>query len=285
MAMPPFIHAYRTSEQSLCVNSYLVEGAESVVAVDAPMFVSDALAHRARLNALGKELAGVLITHPHPDHYNGLTELVSGLDVPILALADVDREIRASDDAKRAQWGPVFGEEWPSTSTFANQIVEAGETVELGGLWFTPIDLGRGESVSETVWVLENQRPPLAFVGDLVFESAHPYIGDGTTSDWLASLDRALDIIDPATLLYVGHGSPVAHSKALIQQQKAYLLALREVVQRIAGGAGRLDDDGKKELVEIMTAYTGGARMPYLLEWGSDALASELAATPLGAAS
>jgi hypothetical protein len=34
---------------------------------------------------------------PTPDHYNGLTELVAGLDVPILALAEVDREIRERD--------------------------------------------------------------------------------------------------------------------------------------------------------------------------------------------
>jgi hypothetical protein len=41
-----------------------------------------------------------------------------------------------------------------------------------------------------------------------------------------------------------------------------------------------LSDPAKAELVEIMTDYTGGARMTYLLEWGSDALAAELAKSP-----
>ena len=52
---------------------------------------------------------------------------------------------------------------------------------------------------------------------------------------------------------------------------------LREVVRRLAAGAPELSTTAKTELVEIMTDYTGRARMPFLLEWGADALAAELA--------
>lgn len=272
------IHPYRSAENALCVNSFLVEGEDGVVAVDAPMFVPDARAYRARLDALGKPLAGVLVTHPHPDHYNGLTELVAGHDVPIIALTDVAEEIRARDSEKRARWAPVFGDNWPESTTFPNRVVPAGEAVELAGLRFTSIDLGPGESVSETLWLLEGSRPQIAFVGDLVFEGSHPYIGDGMTADWIDALNRARDLLDLAAVLYVGHGSPVGHPASVLQDQKRYLLMLREVVRRLAGGAAELTADAKKELVELMTDYTGGARMPYLLEWGSDALAAELAA-------
>jgi glyoxylase-like metal-dependent hydrolase (beta-lactamase superfamily II) len=276
--MAPMIHPYRSAENALCVNSYLVEGDDGVVAIDAPMFVTDARAYRARLDALGKPLAGVLITHPHPDHYNGLTELVAGHDdVPIIALIDVAEEIRARDPEKRARWVPVFGDNWPKTPTFPNQVVPSGKAVELAGLSFTPIDLGPGESVSETIWLLDASRPQIAFVGDLVFEGSHPYIGDGMTAAWIDALTRAQDLLDLAAVLYVGHGSPVGHPSSVLQDQKRYLLMLREAVRRLAGGAGELTADAKKELVELMTDYTGGARMPYLLEWGADALAAELA--------
>lgn len=274
----PMIHAYRSAENALCVNSFLVEGDKGVVAIDAPMFVPDARAYRARLDALGKPLAGVLVTHPHPDHYNGITALVAGHDdVPIVALADVAQEIRVRDPEKRAQWVPVFGDNWPATVTFPNQIVPAGQAVELAGLHFTPIDLGPGESVSETIWLLDGQRPPIAFVGDLVFESSHPYIGDGTTAAWIDALTKAQDLLDPATILYVGHGTPVGLPTSVLADQKRYLFMLREAVRRLAGGASELSTAAKRELVALMTGYTGGARMPYLLEWGSDALAAELA--------
>src|SRR5712691_6382210 len=102
------VHIYRSGETGLYVNSYLVEGGEGVVAVDAPLLLSDGHAFRARLEALRKPLLGVLITHPHPDHYNTVTELLAGAEVPVIALAEVEREIREKDDAKRAQWGPMF---------------------------------------------------------------------------------------------------------------------------------------------------------------------------------
>jgi glyoxylase-like metal-dependent hydrolase (beta-lactamase superfamily II) len=74
----PIVHAYRSGETGLFVNSYLVEGSDGVVAIDAPLLLSDGRAFRARFEALGKPLLGVLVTHPHPDHYNTITELLAG---------------------------------------------------------------------------------------------------------------------------------------------------------------------------------------------------------------
>ena len=270
----PTIHTYRSGESALFVNSYLVEGEDGVVSIDAPMFVSDARAYRARLDALHKPLAGVLLTHPHPDHYNGLTELVEGLDVPILALADVDREIREKDASKREQWGPFFGDEWPERSTFPSATVDEGSAVELVGLRFTPIDAGSGESVSETIWRLEGDSP-IAFVGDLVYSGTHSYIADGLTAAWIESLNRSAALLDPAATLYIGHGAPVG--VGALQSQKAYLMMLREVIGRLAGGRDRLDEDAADELVRTMDAYTGGAPLGWLLTRGRDAVAAELA--------
>ena len=116
--MAAIVHTYRSGETGLFVNSYLVEGAEGVVAVDAPLLLSDGRAFRARFEALNKPLLGVLVTHPHPDHYNTITELHAGESAPVIAHRDVDRVIRANDDAKRAQWRPMFGDQWPAAATF-----------------------------------------------------------------------------------------------------------------------------------------------------------------------
>jgi glyoxylase-like metal-dependent hydrolase (beta-lactamase superfamily II) len=269
----PTIHTYRSGEGALFVNSYLIEGESGVVSIDAPMLVSDARAYRARLDALHKPLAGVLLTHPHPDHYNGLTELVAALDVPILALADVDREIRERDAPKREQWGPVFGDEWPERSTFPSDTVDPGSPVELAGLHFTPIDAGAGESVSETIWRLDGD-DAVAFVGDLVYNGTHSYIADGLTREWIESLDRCAGLLDPAATLYIGHGGPVGVDA--LQRQKSYLMMLREVVGRLARGADHLDDGAADELVRIMGDYTGGAPLAWLLTAGRDAVAAEL---------
>ncbi|EQD40202.1 metallo-beta-lactamase family protein, partial [mine drainage metagenome] len=71
------------------------------MAVDSMMTVSDARELRRRADAVGKPLRAVLITHGHPDHYNGTGELLNGLGkVPVIATANVDRAMRRIDDAK-----------------------------------------------------------------------------------------------------------------------------------------------------------------------------------------
>ena len=205
--MAPIVHTYRSGETGLFVNSYLVEGSEGVVGVDAPLLLSDGRAFRARLEALGKPLLGALVTHPHPDHYNTITELVADEDVPVIAHADVDREIRAKDDAKRAQWGPMFGDEWPTSATFPNRTVTDEEAVELGDLRFTAWDFGACESESETVWLLDDGET--AFIGDLAFNGTHAYLADGHTDAWLRAIDRAEESFAGVRTLYVGHGAAI----------------------------------------------------------------------------
>ena len=95
--------------------------------------------------------------------------------------------MRRDDGFRRDKWSPVFGEEWPKSATFANTIERGGASLDVSGLRFRAVDLGRGESESESAWVLEGEES-VAFVGDLVFNGLHPYIGDGMTGEWLESL-------------------------------------------------------------------------------------------------
>ena len=53
------------------VNAYVIEGTDGVAVVDGTLTVSGGRALRARIEAIGKPLAGVLVTHAHPDHYGG----------------------------------------------------------------------------------------------------------------------------------------------------------------------------------------------------------------------
>jgi glyoxylase-like metal-dependent hydrolase (beta-lactamase superfamily II) len=168
------VHTYRSGETGLFVNSYLIESGDGVVAIDTPLLLSDGRAFRARLEALRKPLLGVLVTHPHPDHYNTIGLLLAGEDVPVIAHRDVDREIREKDEAKRAQWGPVFGDEWPASATFPSRTAADEESVDFGDLLFTAWDFGSCESASETVWLL----------GDGVSRSSVTWPSTALTPSW-----------------------------------------------------------------------------------------------------
>ena len=271
--MAPTVHAYRSGESGLFVNSYLVEGADGVVAVDAPLLVSDGRAFRARLEALSKPLLGVLVTHPHPDHYNTIGELIAGEQVPVIAHRDVDREIRAKDEAKRAQWGPMFGDEWPRSATFPNQTVEDEASVELGDLRFTAWDFGPCESESETIWLLGDG--DIAFVGDLAFNGTHAYLADGHTAAWMRALDRAEESFAGIRKLYVGHGPPAV--PAVLAEQRRYLLMAREAIGRVAAGRAQLTEDDANRVMSLMKRYLPPAPLSWLVAAGASEVAAELA--------
>ncbi len=224
----------------MAVNSYLVEGPEGVVVVDAQLTVADAAMVRHAVDGREQPLAGVLITHPHPDHYAGLATITRGLDVPVLTTAAVDRIIRRDDALKDEIVGPMMGEQWPTQRSFPTQTVPHGGAVELGGLAFTVRDLGVGESHADSVWSLDDAT---LFVGDIAYNDMHAYLADGHYGSWIDRLDELHDTLADDAVLHVGHGIP--GGKDLLVKQRRYVEAFVEAVR----DAADLDEEARAEAV------------------------------------
>jgi glyoxylase-like metal-dependent hydrolase (beta-lactamase superfamily II) len=273
VAASPKIEQVASPGEGIFANAYLIETAGGIVVVDTGLRVSDATALRARISATGKPLLGVLLTHGHPDHYNGVGIVTAGSSVPVIATAAVDAVIRKDDAAKQQQWQPMFGAEWPVPRAFPTQTVGDGEKVRLGGLDFVAHAVGPAESHGDSYWTIDGTQA--AFVGDLVFSGMHSFVSDGHTAAWLkvlAQLERAL----PAdTTLYPGHGKPAG--LALIAAQRRYLEGLRAEVKRLAP-AGKLDDAARAKLTAAMKQYEPSGDLEFLIGLGADAVAAEVAA-------
>jgi glyoxylase-like metal-dependent hydrolase (beta-lactamase superfamily II) len=264
------IHTYTAAEAGLLVNSYLVEAADGVVLVDANLLLSDIRALSARIAALRKPLLGAFVTHAHPDHFNGLPVL-AGPDVPVFAAAGVADTIAEIADAKRAQWAPVYGDEWPDRHRVPDRRLSDGEAVELGGLRFTVHAVGAAESHADSYIALGDR----AFIGDLAFHGTHPYTADGHTGAWLDALDALTGALGGATL-HPGHGAP--GDAGMLAEQRRYLMMYRETVHRLAAGAPELTDEHRAELTDVMTRFLPGAPLTWMIALGADAVAAELAA-------
>jgi glyoxylase-like metal-dependent hydrolase (beta-lactamase superfamily II) len=258
-----------------------------VVVVDTNLLASDIAALKARLAALHKPLLGIFITHAHPDHFNGTLELVRDREVPVHATSGVARMIGEVADAKRAQWRPVYGAEWPTTTYYPNTELGDGQQITLDGLTITASELGPGESHADSVLLV---RPPsgapLGFIGDLAFHHTHPYTADGHTGAWLATLDQLAEELEVSGVrrLLPGHGAPTG--LGLLAEQRRYLLFYREVVRRLADGAAKLSDAAKGELEATMRRFLPDAPLTWMIGLGADAVAAELAAesdrSPIG---
>jgi glyoxylase-like metal-dependent hydrolase (beta-lactamase superfamily II) len=269
------VHTHACGEGAIFVNAYLIETRSGVVAVDATLTETESKGLRRELEALEKPLLAVLVTHPHPDHVAGITNLV-GADAPkIVATQPVLELMRKLEEPKRKQWGPVYGAEWVARWTYPNTVLESGAKVTFDGVTYSVLDIGPGgDSAANSVWFMEAPART-AFLSDLTFNGTHSYIADGYLLAWLANLSRLEQLCKGMDLVFPGHGAPAAPGK-LIGEQRDYLLTIASHVKELANGRAELTADDKKELEKRMTEYLPSAGLTFLIAMNADPIAREL---------
>lgn len=278
LASNPSVHALTGSAQGILVNAYWVESEHGIVLVDSALTVADASALRQRLDAVGKPLLAVLLTHGHPDHYNGVAAVIAGRgDVPVYATEDVSQVIRQYDAAKEAQWRPMFGEQWPAPRAFPDHELKDADELTVDGLRWTVHSVGPGESHADSYWSLE-ATPRHIFLGDVVMHGVHAYLSDGHSTRWLDNLARLGPELGEESVLHPGHGE--SGGPELLAWQKAYLEAYRAAVESLRAGRPTLDEPGEQALSAMMKSKYPQAALDFLVPLGADAVASELAAGP-----
>ncbi|RBJ78356.1 DUF3291 domain-containing protein [Pseudomonas sp. MWU12-2534b] len=274
------LHQIGSGKDTFFTNAFVVETVRKLVIVDSMMTVSQAQFLRDYAKNLDKPMAAILITHPHPDHYNGVAELQdAGHEISVITTQSVDAAIRAGIDSKEQKWRPVFGSEWPNRPFEVNRFMADGEVLEVDGVPFKLLELGMGESSADTLWLVGKPTSRALFVGDLVFNDMHSFISDGHTGQWLEVLSRVETIITATDRIYTGHGQPGA-ALELIADQRAYLRYLRYQVATLARGKSSLDLRTKEKLMIEMNTYLNTSRLADFVMVGADAVASEMAASP-----
>jgi glyoxylase-like metal-dependent hydrolase (beta-lactamase superfamily II) len=258
------------------VNAYLVETRAAVVVVDATLGVSDGKRLRAHVDALGKPLAAVIITHSHPDHYGGVTSLLQGADVPVYAVAGVNEVIRRDDAAKEQILRPMFGEEWAAARTFPSRVVQGGERVSIADAVFSVTDLGPSESPHDSMWQLEGDGPPQIFVGDLVYGHMHAFLADGFFDRWLINLERAARELPADATLFMGHGQP-ATGHAILRWQADYIRLFVDALRFAVTRAGLQGDALADAMTARMKEFLPGDDLLFLMRLSVEPMRKRIA--------
>jgi glyoxylase-like metal-dependent hydrolase (beta-lactamase superfamily II) len=274
-SQPITIHQHTSGEQGLFVNAYLIETPNGVVAVDGTLTRSESRAFRLLFETLNKPLLAVLVTHAHPDHVAGITELVQGKDIPIIAPLAVKLLMEQTEQAKHAQWGPIYQEEWIRSWSYPNHLVKHLDTITFDGISYRVYDLGPGgDCDANAIWVAETE-PQIAFVGDLIFNDMHSYVADDHLLGWLANLERARAFLQGVETVYLEHGK--SGSLDLLDAQRDYLLTYCVAVKELSQGEDTLTETAKQALITRMQQYAPDARLTFMIALGADAVAAELA--------
>ena len=270
MTSEPTIHRYPLEHEGAFVNAYLVETESSVVAIDSLLTVTEARQLRAGLEQLAKPLEAVLLTHSHPDHYGGLTELVADDDVPIIAPQGVIDVIARDDEAKERILRPMFGDEWAAERTFPNTPIRDGESVTFDGATFTVIDLGPSESPHDSPWVLDEDERTV-FLGDQIYGQKHCFLADGFHQEWLTNIERLRERFPSDAAFHIGHGGPAG--PADWDWQRGYIETFLEAVKSADWSNA---EQAHASVVTTMKRYLPTDELLFLMELSIEPVANQL---------
>jgi glyoxylase-like metal-dependent hydrolase (beta-lactamase superfamily II) len=234
------IHSYMSPADTFHTTTQLIETPARIVAVDAqliPAYADEAVAYA---KGLGKPLDRLIVTHTHPDHYNGAARF----GVPVHALAEVREQIVARGDSQLPT-----GQVIPVTDfTPTVELTPGAEVVD--GVPFVFEAVSGGEAADELLIKLPAQGVLVA--QDLVYNDVHLYLGNNDVIGWQQNVD-ALAAESGYDTILAGHGLPTGPE--VYEEVHRYLADAREL----------LGEDGeayKKAIVDRYPSHVG----PFIID-------------------
>jgi len=232
---PVRIHSYLAPDDSLGVTTQLIETPSRIVAVDGQFALASADEVVDYVRGLGKPIDRLIISHAHPDHYQGAARF----GAPVHALPETIAGIIAMGD-KTDPAGTAIP---VADMTPTVEITPGTEVID--GIPFGFEHVTGGE-IHDTLVVKLPQQGVLV-AQDLVYNHTHLWLLDKDFDGWQANLDRFAAEPEYDTIL-AGHGAPTG--TGVWAEIGAYLDAGREL----------LGDDGaayKKAITERFPSYRG----------------------------
>ncbi|WPC05731.1 MBL fold metallo-hydrolase [Pseudomonas benzenivorans] len=198
LAQPLSVEVYNPGESAIFpVTSTLISGEREVMLIDAQFSNREAQQLVERIQASGKTLTTIFISHGDPDFYFGLDTLTRAYpEAKVLATPETVAYIERTRAPKLAYWGPILKDSAPQR-TLVPQALQ-GDSLTLEG---QRLQLIGHDPKHTSLWI-----PSIKTVvgGVLTYANIHPWIADAQSIEarqsWLKSLDQ-LEALQPTMLI------------------------------------------------------------------------------------
>lgn len=213
------------------VNSWAIETAEAVIAIDGQRSLSAGRAVAQAIRALGKPVVAVLLTHPHPDHVGGLSEVAAlrAPGAPLLGLARTTEILRTDAQGLMASSRRQAGDDFPAAPTLPDRAVADGEVLEVAGLRLRCREFRDVEA--PTMLVTELVGGDAVFLADMVANGMTAFLLENHPQTWIAGLERLAADLPAGATGYPGHGA-AGGARVLLAAQAGYLRRITELARR-----------------------------------------------------
>ncbi|MBL8988612.1 MAG: MBL fold metallo-hydrolase [Gemmatimonadetes bacterium] len=289
------VHRFVSSERAYEANAFWIESPTGLVLIDAPLTRSDTHRLIAVMRTSGKPLAGILLTHPHADHFGGIRTVKAAYPGAryFATQATAAGAVRTHQvGLAEGGWLLGYGEDYDRELAVPDSVLPPEATLTLAGMEFLVRDYGPIESENNTV-ILHRGLGAL-FSGDATVAGGAFYVGEGYSGPALAALPRILADFATARTVYSGHYGPQAIAP-LIEENLAQIRFFRALVaaeladETVLTPNRTVSLDARRRLLRTMAGYLRG-RQHYgvgpiaIANLNLGGLLPELLATPSGQA-
>lgn len=221
---------FTAGEQGGVVDSTLILGEKKALVVDAQFIRAEAEALVARIEASGRDLETVFITHTHPDHYLGTEFLLKRWpDAKVYAHPNVAANIAKTGGAVLARWqgmmpGGVADRLIVPEALTAEHLMLEGEKIRI----LPPM---HGDTNIISPVLVESL--DTVIVADVVYNRTHVWAVENTTNErldaWRSSL-AAVRALNVGTIIPGHRAADAANDASAIDFMLSYLDAWQSLL-------------------------------------------------------
>jgi glyoxylase-like metal-dependent hydrolase (beta-lactamase superfamily II) len=251
------VHVIPDARVEFVPNVGIVVGDRAVLVVETAMGRSNGERILEAARALADDRPLLLTTtHFHPEHAFGAEPIAAEATYVTNAAQAAELADKGAEYVEMfSGFGPELAELLDGVQLVQPHVVYEGERarIDLGGIQAELLYHGPAHTRGDQLVLLPDEG--ILFAGDLVENRFLPIFPDDDANGdlWLAMLDR-LDALEPAVVV-PGHGA--LGDRALIDELREYLVAVRERVGELEGEGRPLEEIEGTLDAEMRSRYAG----------------------------